>query len=176
MFLKKQPRASAVLTTIFLLFGILVVSLIGLDVIMNGLAARRAQGASARALAAAESGLERALAAFKSDRATDTLFADCSDPADGGYLRFCADSGGGDDCDIIDSPGCDANNAHYYHLNRESVNPTYSVFARTDGRDVILRSRGSYQDTNREVYLKFCLPDCRDKAAGDDDGCGGKCQ
>ncbi len=179
--LSRQPTGSAILTTIFLMFGILSISLIGLDIIMGGMAARRAQGASARAYYAAESGIERALMAFKLDK-DGALFGSCV--ANAGYLQFCNTAN--DNCDIINTVNtpvkvdpsivsCDGNK-HTYHLNLEAANPTYWVHAQITGRIIELNSRGSYGNTSRELYVKFCLPNCPSGSTGLDDGCGGICK
>jgi|GEM_PF-1008794 len=174
-----HPRASAILTTIFLLFGIFVVSMIGIEIIMNGLAARRAQGASSKAFYAAESGAERAMSMFN-------LY---------GVIRF----GGGD---IFTDGSCNNNVAH--KLNYVAVASPFclsvgdasssdlSGIASTDpqpkywakftnnfsdpnnARIIRLNARGNFANTSRELFLKFCVPDCAARVCGDD-GCGGRC-
>ena len=159
-----KAKGSAILTTIFLMFGILTISLIGLDVIMGGMASRRTQGSSARAFFAAESATERALSAFKM-RGRDILVADCANK----YLDYIsAENGGAISC--VDS-------APKYYLLDNDIQPAYWTKIKSiDGQVVQLVSRGSYLGTNREIYVKFCLPSCSGKLAGDDDGCGGICK
>jgi hypothetical protein len=186
MLIKNKPTGSAMITTIFLLMAILTISIIGLDIILSGLAARRAQGASARAYYAAEAGIERAVMAFKLDKVTSgqPLFNRCSSFTGGGYLKFCSDSNNGNNCDVIDPSvvTCDdaanPSNQHAYRLNNDPALPTYWVRATITGpgRYIELNSRGNYMDTSRELYVKFCLPDCENKATGADDGCGGTCK
>lgn len=171
-----RTKGSAILTTIFILFGILAVAMIGLEIIMSGLASRRAQGSSARAFWVAETGIERASMAFKSFNLGDTLFASCTD----GYLKFC-DDGDGDPntnyCEgITDGIVTCVNDKKVYFLANSTEMPGYWVRVKTSGRNVELISRGNFLTTSRQLNVKFCLPTCANKFAGDPDGCGGTCQ
>ena len=159
-----KVKGSAILTTIFLMFGILSISLIGLDIIMGGMASRRAQGASARAFYAAESGAERALSSFKM-RGEEILTA-CSNNS---YLNFeTVENGGAISCPTTPETR---------YLENNNILPSYWAKIKSiNGRVIELVTRGSYLTTNRELYLKFCLPSCQGKAAGADDGCGGACK
>lgn len=160
-----KPKGSAILTTIFLMFAILSISAIGLDVILGGMAARRAQGASTRAYYAAEGGVERALSVFKI-RGEEIL----ANPAcSGDYLNLDkATSGLNDLCwpDEQKSQLLNLNNLPSYTVKIQSIS----------GRTVELLSRGSYQETNRELFIRFCLPSCQGKSTGDLDDCGGTCK
>lgn len=169
-----RVKGSAILTTIFLLFGILTVALIGLEIIMSGLASRRAQGSSAKAFWAAETGIERATMAFKSFNTNDALFVDCSNGEY--YLKFCDEAD--NKCENIDSNVACVNfdDKPIYFLNNSETMPSYWVKVKTDGRNVALTSQGSFLATSRQIYVKFCLPTCFGKATGDDDGCGGTCK
>lgn len=177
----KKLRGSAILTTVFLLFGILAVTLIGLEIIMSGLAARRAQGSSAKAFWAAEAGIERAAMAFKNDRASNNLFANCLEngadtSVDGAYLRFCSEA----DCENTDpsetrcSSTISPNNKAIYHLGGNLTMSSYWVKVKIDGRNIALTSQGNFLSTSRQIYVKFCSPYCPTGAV--DDGCGGTCQ
>ena len=180
--IKNKTRGSAILMTIFLLFGILVISTIGLEIIMSGLTARRAQGASTKALFAAETGIERATMAFKTNK---DLLTDCLALTDAnGYLSFCSDNG--TTCEGTETVSClaldDANKKIYYLKNINDL-PAYWVKVtitkaedETEYRMVNLNARGNYAGTSRELYVRFCLPDCDGKGAGESDGCGGDCK
>jgi hypothetical protein len=170
----KSHKGSAILTVIFLLLAILTVSVIGLDIILSGLAARRAQGSSARAYQAAEAGIERAIMAFKLDKVASgqPLFTGCSPFPEGGYLKFC----GSANCAVIDDAVACETDQQLYNLQADAAQPSYWVHAKITGRDVELNSRGSYLTTSRELYVKFCLPDCFGKTTGATDGCGGTCK
>jgi hypothetical protein len=184
-----RTKGSAILTTIFLLFGILTIALIGMEIIMSGLSSRQAQGASARAFWAAETGIERAAMTFKSFNNNDSLFASCSGTG-GYYLKFCDDGDGNpatNNCEDISSgaaqclPDSDPNNKQTYFLNNNSsAMPGYWVHVKIPNpgttRDIELTSRGSFMTTSREIYVKFCLPTCYLKSAGDPDGCGSFCK
>lgn len=174
-----KTKGSAILTTIFILFGILTVAMIGLEIIMSGLASQRAQGASAKAFWAAETGIERASMAFKLDKdkvspVYQPLFASCSSGSN--YLKFCAAAS----CEDVRETQClsdvDQANKTIYYLNNDSAQPGYWVKVRTNGRNVQLTSRGNYLTTSREIYVSFCLPDCYNKTAPAEDGCGGVCK
>lgn len=172
-----KKRGSAILTTIFLLFGILTVALIGLEIIMSGLASRRAQGASARAFWAAETGIERASLAFKSFNANETLFNSCGD----GYLKFCNDITDTDPAtnyceDITDGAVACVPDKTVYFLANSPEMPGYWVRVITTGRNVELISQGSFLTTSRRIYVRFCLPTCHNKFENDPDGCGGTCK
>jgi len=180
MLMISKKRGSAILTTIFLLFGILTVALIGLEIIMSGLASRRAQGASARAFWAAETGIERASMAFKSFNANETLFNSCAD----GYLKFCNDTDADPTTnyceDITDGAvACSADKTVYFLANSPEM-PGYWVRVKTGGgaggRDVELTAQGGFLTTSRRIYVKFCLPTCHNKFENDPDGCGGTCK
>jgi len=166
MIKNKRPQGSAILTTMFLMFGILTISMIGLDIIMGGMAARRAQGSSARAFYSAESGAERALSAFKL-RGDDILAnADCN----GSYFDIdSAESGG----PIV----CQTTPEIYWLLNNNAL-PSYWVkIENINARTVELIARGSFMQTNRDLYIRFCLPSCAPpKTSGDADDCGGMCK
>ena len=175
-----KKRGSAILTTIFLLFGILTIAVIGLEIIMSGLSARRAQGASARAFWAAETGIERGAMAFKSFNVNEALYNNCvgagADTTNGAYLKFCNTA----DCETIDSVSClsttDSANKTAYHLGADVTIPSYWVKVNISGRDVALTSQGNFLTTGRQIYVKFCLPTCLGKTTDADDGCGGKCK
>lgn len=178
----KKTRGSAILTTIFLLFGILTVAVIGLEIIMSGLLARRAQGASAQAFWAAETGIERGAMAFKSFNVKEALFDSCrnagADTANGAYLKFCNTP----NCETINfgEVGCfnitNPANKTTYHLGGDITMPSYWVKVNITGRDVALTSQGNFLTTGRQIYVKFCLPTCLNKVTDEDDGCGGKCK
>jgi hypothetical protein len=165
-----KTKGSAILTTIFILFGILAVAMIGLEIIMSGLASRRAQGSSARAFWAAETGIERAAMAFKSFNLNDTLFTSCTD----GYLKFC-DTADNKCENITGSVACTASKQVYFLANSTEM-PGYWVRVKTSGRDVELISRGNFLTTSRQLNVKFCLPTCANKFTNDPDGCGGTCK
>ena len=177
-----KTKGSAILTTIFLLFGILTIAVIGLEIIMSGLSARRAQGASARAFWAAETGIERGAMAFKSFNASEALFNNCvsagADTASGAYLKFCNTA----DCETINfgevscSNITNPANKTVYHLGGDLTMPSYWVKVNITGRDVALTSQGNFLTTGRQIYAKFCLPTCFGKGTDVDDGCGGKCK
>ncbi len=167
-----KQKGSAILTTIFLLFGIFVVAMIGIDIIMSGLAARRAQGASTKAFYAAESGAERALSMYK-------LYGTST-------LGILADSncniGSAISLNLIASstpfcPGDDLNNYSLSGLLAGETEPKYWVkTTNASGAQIVsLNGRGNHSNTSRELYLNFCLPDCTGRLSGADDGCGGVC-
>ncbi len=170
--------ASAILTAIFLLFGIFVVSMIGIQIVMNGLVARRAQGASSKAFYAAESGVEKALSLYNLYGVQKYLNKDimidsnCSSypkidfTMSGG--KFCAEdttennhtfymSGIGDSSDI--------QAVYWVKQQRDIINPRY----------VSLNARGKFTNTTRELYVSFCLPECEGVPPGGNDGCGRAC-
>ena len=163
-----QPRASAILTSVFLLFGIFVVAMIGIDIIMNGLMARRAQGASSKAFYAAESGAEQALNLYKlyGDNILDDGNCHLAIPVTLSLLTKV-------------TPFCPGDPANYSltGLLAGETQPKYWVKATNyPGSQIIaLNARGNQANTSRELYLNFCLPDCAGKSSGDDDGCAGLC-
>ena len=129
-FLKPQT-GSAILTTIFLLSGILVIAMIGLEIIMSGLTARRAQGASTKALFAAETGIERATMAFKLNKDPSLLEACLGLTDASGYLSFCSDDEPG--CEGTKNVSCleiDPANKKIYHLKNIDDLPAYWVKAK----------------------------------------------
>jgi hypothetical protein len=162
------PRASAILTSVFLLFGIFVVAMIGIEIVMGGLTARRAQGASSKAFYAAESGVEQALNLYKlyGSNILNDSYCHLGTPVTLSLLS-------------ASTPFCPGDPANYNLtgiLPLESQ-PKYWVKATNySGAQVVsLNARGNHANTSRELYLNFCLPDCSSKLSGDDDGCGGLC-
>lgn len=162
------PRGSAILTSVFLLFGIFVVAMIGIDIIMSGLTARRAQGASSKAFYAAEAGAEQALNLYKLYGSNILADGNCRTglPVTLSLLSQV-------------TPFCPGDPANYSldGLSPLEAQPKYWVrTTNAAGAQVVsLNARGNHANTSRELYLNFCLPDCSGKMSGDDDGCGGLC-
>ena len=164
-----KQKGSAILTTIFLLFGIFVVAMIGIDIIMSGLAARRAQGASTKAFYAAEAGTEKALSMYKLYGAAILADSNCS-TASPISLNLVS----------ITSPFCPGDDLNNYSLSgllAGETEPKYWVkTTNASGAQIVsLNGRGNHSNTSRELYLNFCLPDCTGRLSGADDGCGGVC-
>lgn len=168
-----NKNGSALLTTVFVLFGILAISMIGIEIVLTGLLARRAQGSSVKAFYAAEAGIERSIAMFKEqyEAGTDTLY-NCAKFGAYRYIDF-------------DATGC-SSNEQYFDINNNSVSrdagnlPKYSVrllLDNTVGKERVMHiyGRGRYGSTVRELHVSFCLPTCAGADSGDGDGCGGTC-
>lgn len=157
---KYMRKGSALLSTLMILFGVIVVAFFGLDIIMNGLTRRRAEGASEKALAAAEAGAERTFSAMRNYSST---FATCKENKTIEYYYDFAE--------------CLANPS-IFNLNDNPLLPAYVVKVKyTDAatQDVQVISRGSYMGVAREIKATFCLPDCVNKADDANDGCSGTC-
>jgi len=163
----KLYRSSAILTTIFLLFGITAVAMIGIEIIMNGLNARRVQGASIKAFYAAESGAERALSLLRVN--APGFLNDCRSNANY-YINFSA------------NPSlCQAtrNNEYLDSINTVPTKPQYWVRQSVSGQNISLKAngafdiRGAFERVSRQLNISFCLPDC--SAGPGSDGCGGTC-
>lgn len=164
-------RGSAILMTIFLLFGITGVTMIGTEIVMNGLLSRRVQGASLKAYYSAESAAERTLNQFKVNK--EAPFEKCK--TESSYLQW-------NDTDML----C-ANNkqtAYMDPLIPGTYNPLYLVKAQaglsSGPRQVDINAtanydiRGVYERVSRQLYIQFCLPQC--PTPGMPDGCGRECK
>lgn len=155
-------RGSALLTTLFILFGILAVTMVAIQMIASGIARRRVEGASARAFYAAESGAEQVIGVFKNVGIAATACRDNAAPFESLYFDFANNQ-------------CSATLKSAY-LDNNNAFPAYQVkVSVTTTQDIILNARGSFGGTNRELLIKFCLPDCLGKNTGDSDGCNGTC-
>jgi len=172
---KKYNHGTATLSTLLILFGILAIALIGIEIMLSGFRAYMHQGASNIAYYAAESGIERTLIAYKNE------------------LKFFHDPPIPNNCNSATCPNfnckinfssmfCTTIGDHPIELEEKLGDvefkadpPKYEVKVKVDGRDVELRSLGSYLNTNREILVRFCVPDCDGKLPGDPDGCEGVC-
>ena len=166
-------QGSAISTTVFLLFGIVAIAMIGIEIVTSGLEAYRAQGSSSRAYYAAETGIERALTIFKVS--PEKLYDDSNCPG-GSYLYFKKIDLSMSSCVAVLDEGStyhvgdDIENAEYW-VKIDFEDPLYDVSGKE--RQVILTAVGHYLNTNRSIETRFCIPICED---GDDfDGCGGSC-
>ncbi|NCN25116.1 hypothetical protein COT94_00595 [Candidatus Falkowbacteria bacterium CG10_big_fil_rev_8_21_14_0_10_37_14] len=168
-------HGSALLTTLFLLFGMMAMAMIATDIITSGLQRQRAEGASLKAFYAAEAGVEWSALQFKlygHGNSDKDLFT-CRIP-DTKYFLIpnlppeCKDA----------NPAAGNEAASIVKLFGNDNLPKYSVkfFFPTSGvmtNQVTLNSRGSFQGTNRELEVFFCVPYC---GTGDiADGCGRYC-
>ena len=165
----KDKRGSAIMTTMFLLTAMVVISIIAIEMISSGIARRRTEGSSAKAFYAAESGVEQAMLLFKQEifSSTRPVFTSCAKFATGAYLDF----------NTKKCIGATAEDAAAAKKNLEGNTglPTYVVHIKIDGQDVAMDSRGSSGGTNRQLSVKFCMPTCVGVPTGGADGCGGLC-
>ena len=165
-------KGSAIATTIFLLFGLTALAFAGIEIATSGLEAYRAQGSSAKAYYAAETGIERALMIFKLK--PESLFNKCVDDQ---YIQFDKNSletsvctGFIDDNNVKCNVGNDVENAEYWVKIKFENSPYDSNHKK---RQVVLTAVGHYLNTNRSIETRFCIPTCADGLASD--GCGGVC-
>lgn len=193
----KDKKGSALITVMFLLSAMLVVSLIAMEIISSGIKRRRSEGASAKAFYAAESGLELALEIFRHDATipldSTSIYDKCLrqsfryvnvEAFRGNHswsaINVCSNES---NCICI---GSDNLNYGTYYLNGDSSLPKFFAYVTTSTdpnpiyptstpRELTVHSNASYLGTAREVAVSFCLPSCYLKSAGDNDGCGGEC-
>jgi hypothetical protein len=174
-------QGSAIATTIFLLFGIIAIAMIGIEIVTSGLEAYRAQGSSTKAYYAAETGIERALAIFKLDpnRMFMNTVADCVDKS---FIEFDAQLALSTCVDMsvevtgqipTYNVGGDPENAEYW-VSIKYENSPYEDQNSTRRRQVVLTAVGHYLNTNRSIETRFCIPECIDNYPTD--GCGGTCE
>lgn len=193
----KDKKGSALITVMFLLSAMLVVSLVAMEIIDSGIKRRRSEGASAKAFYAAESGLELALEMFRHDagitldntsiydRCISRSFRYINVEAFRNNHSWSAINVCSNDSNCI----CIGNNTFNYgtyYLNSDSSLPKFyafvttstdpnPVYATSTPRELTVHSNASYLGTTREVAVSFCLPSCYLKSTGDNDGCGGVC-
>lgn len=194
----KDKKGSALITVMFLLSAMLVVSLVAMEIINSGIKRRRSEGASAKAFYAAESGLELALEMFRYDAGipldNTSIYDKCISQSylyvkveayrnrhDWSAINTCTNSSEDCVCMVNSNIGYGT-----YYLNGDSSLPKFSAFVTTSTdpnpiyatstpRELTVHSNASYLGTAREVAVSFCLPSCYLKSAGDNDGCGGAC-
>lgn len=162
------------LTTIFMLSAMVVISLIAIDMITSGIVRRRAEGASSKAYYAAEAGSEMAMLLLKKgiySTADNKMYDNCAKTDPGAYVDFNAATPTCTDArtwkNIEDNTGLASYSVKITKANDDPTN-----------RELILNSRGSFGGTNREVQINFCIPSCLGYSTGSNlpDGCGGICQ
>ncbi|MFH1413175.1 MAG: hypothetical protein ABIG10_04110 [bacterium] len=197
---KKNNYGTATLSTLLILFGILAIALIGIEVMLSGFRAYMHQGASSIAYYAAEAGIERALMLYKIEEYD--FFPTSGKSCDGRYIYFgdddskinfvtaeCRNFNTTTTYDLPDGNGVDykSNPPKYFvkvelkeynpdSLNPNSGNPTVD---NANGHIITLNSQAAYLNTNREIEVTFCMPDCvipEDIGGVYYDWCGGTCQ
>lgn len=183
-------QGSAVMTTLFILFGILAVALIGVEVMVSGFSAYLHQGASTNAYYAAETGIEQALMLYKLD---ERFFHDnCPNNY---YLRF---NGAFMTQDVKNVGNASCNSSYSESLNKYSLSTVSDIDYKSEapyyyvkvsfgeyvagvptptgsGPIVYINSRGTYMGTSREIQVMFCIPLCNSGMSGEADSCGGIC-
>lgn len=188
------PEGSAVLTTLFILFGVLAASMIGIEVMLSGFSAYFNQGASSIAYYAAESGVERALMLYKKD--SNFFHNSVHNCQNDYYLSFNGSNYTSFDIDVNNAVCTSVANLATYtftanrgvdyrssNLPKYLVRVTFGEYQGADnaptwngtGRVVKLNSLGEYLNTAREIEVVFCVPDCALASPGDPDSCGGLC-
>jgi hypothetical protein len=151
---------SAILTALMLLFGIFVVTMFGIDIMMNGIVRRRAEGASLKAYYVAEGASEQVFLAIKNNPGFVT--STCATTPK--YYNF--DAGNCSTTQVIKT--YTANLPILYYSTVSTSPPGFAPF-------VTVISRASLMGTRRQIYTSYCLPSCNGVYSGGSDGCGGVC-
>lgn len=158
--LKNHQGSTVIILTVFVLAAVLIVSLLAADIVKNGLLMSRTQVHSAKALFAAETGIEKTL----KDIWQNGIKPDCrgGDP-DKGYICFDAQVDGeidlsapydqicGSDCSAmggkVSEQDIPANNTSFYIEYEYETDGTYST--------TTITSTGSYMEVNRVVETEW---------------------
>jgi len=131
----KEKNGSALLMVLLILSGMLIVSLMAAGLVSSSLKLGRNQGYSTRALFAAETGAERALAVAR-------------DTVSGFDYASCNTSG---QCVDFDNRRCGNCTSLVYHL---ADNSSYKVVY-SSSTDIVLTSNGEYSGLKRAVQISF---------------------
>jgi hypothetical protein len=130
----KNKKGNALLMSIFILSGVLVVSLGAADLVVPGIKMGRTQQSSAKAYFAAESGIERILL---ETRIYEMDISGC-DSLVNKYIDF-------------NTKTC-VNSEQIYILSNGAE---YSVIFISSSPQISFRSTGNYQETRRTVEVNF---------------------
>ncbi|MFH0951236.1 MAG: hypothetical protein V1765_02060 [bacterium] len=185
MFNYKNQIGSAILTTIFLLVGMIALGFVGIEIMLSGFSSYMTQEASTQAYYAAEAGVERALTLHKyyAEQNNNASFYHDKDCGNGRYVSFGSEI-------ITSTCGAVGNTSTTKAILPAIDNlitfkrqpPSYEVRisfsdssdpADQPGRIIHINSRGRYLNTAREIQVTFCSPLCDGSTTKD--GCGGYC-
>jgi len=188
MFNWKNQTGSAILTTIFLLVGMIALGFVGIEIMLSGFSSYMTQEASTQAYYAAEAGVERALTLHKyyAEQNNNTSFYHNTGNGvgcDGKFVSFgseiltstCVASGGGT---MTKATLPATTNLITFKRQPPSYEVRISFSDSSDTADqndriIHINSRGQYLNTAREIQVTFCAPLCNGTTTKD--GCGGYC-